>query len=279
MSFAWFDELARAATTWGMAAIGGLALILVGVVVARVVRKALRHALTHTNLDNKIIGLVVSIVYYFAIAVVLIAAFGVMGIETASLITILGTCSLAIGLALQGSLSNLAAGMMLFVLRPFRERDFIETGDYTGHVEELGVFSTKLKTMQNVCVVVPNSYISQRPLENWTTNGICRLDLMIEVAISNDLAKVKDSIIRAFGTDARILKDPAPSIGVENFGDTSSQVVIRPWCKTDDYWSLKVELPEKIKTAVEAAGGAMPTPQREIFVMPPSQTDLTPPSA
>lgn len=267
MSFAWIDELGRAAATWGMAALGGIALIIVGFVVARLVKRGLRHLLLRADLDKQLIGPMVSIGYYFAMAVILIAAFGVMGIETASLITILGTCSLAIGLALQGSLSNLAAGIVLLTFRPLRDGDFIETGDYKGTVEALGVFATKLKTVQNVCVVVPNSYISQRPLENWTTNGTCRVDLRMEVAIGSDLTSVKAAIMGALATEARVLREPAPFVGVENFGDTSSQLVIRPWCKTEDYWRLQVELPEAIKAAIEAAGATMPTPQREVILV------------
>jgi small conductance mechanosensitive channel len=266
MSFEWLDGAIKATASWGMAALGGIALIVAGFVVARLVRETVRHALKRTRLDEQLVGLIATIAYYFTMAVVLIAAFGVMGIETASLITILGTCSLAIGLALQGSLSNFAAGIMLFVFRPFREGDFIETGDYKGHVAALRLFSTELDTLQNVRVVVPNTYISQRPLENWSTNGACRLDLMIEVAIGGDLAKIKPSIARALQQDARVLPDPPPSVGVENFGDSSAQLVIRPWCRAEDYWALKVELPETIKAAVEAAGSTMPTPQREVFV-------------
>ncbi len=269
MSFAWVEELVKATTTWGLGALGGLALVVAGVVIARLVREGLRHALDRTSLDSQLVGLLVSIIYYFVLAVVLIAAFGVMGIETASLITILGTCSLAIGLALQGSLSNLAAGIMLLVFRPFREGDFIETGDYTGHVEELGVFSTKLRTLRNICVIIPNSFISQRPLENWSQNGKCRLDLSIEIAIGSDLSAAKGSIIGALEKDARILGEPAPFVGVSNFGDSSSQLTIRLWCSIDDYWSLQVELPEAVKDAVEAAGGAMPTPQRELMILSP----------
>jgi small conductance mechanosensitive channel len=249
-----------------MSALGGIVLIIAGFVVARLVREALRRLLIATRLDKQLIGLISSFVYYLVVAVVLIAAFGVMGIETTSLITILGVCSLAIGLALQGSLSNIASGVMLFVYRPFRVGDFIETGDYMGQVVAVGLFSTELNTLQNLRVLVPNTYISQRPIQNWSANGVCRLDLVIEVAISGDLPKIKAAIASALAQEGRLLQDRAPFVGVENFGDSSYQLVVRPWCKTEDYWTVKYELPEKIKAAVEAAGSAMPTPQRDIMV-------------
>jgi small conductance mechanosensitive channel len=266
MSLDWLDDVTRAVTTWGVTALGGIALIIAGVVIARFVRRLLLSALRATRLDEQLVGLIATIAYYFAIAVILIAAFGVMGIETASLITILGTCSLALGLALQGSLSNFSSGVMLFVFRPFRVGDFVETGDYVGHVSSMGLFSTELTTLQNVLVSIPNTYISQRPIENWSANGTCRLDLAIEISIDSDLRTVKEAITNALATEPRLLHDPAAFVGVENFGDTSAQLVIRPWCKTDDYWRLKYELPEKIKDAVEGAGGAMPTPQRDILI-------------
>lgn len=221
MSFDGFDELIKLAMTWGISALGGLALIVAGLLVARLVRTALTHALRRLRLDNQLIEVLTSLAYYLAVAVVVIAAFGIVGIETASLIPILGTCTLAIGLALQGSLSNFASGIMLLIFRPFRKGDLIESGDYVGHVTEIGVVSTKIDSLQNVRVIIPNTYIPQRPLQNWTRNGTCRIDLKLEVAIESDLSKVKEAITRSLIDHARVLDDPAPFVGVENFGDSS----------------------------------------------------------
>lgn len=160
MDLIWLDEWSSLAMQWGVTAIGGLALIILGFLVARVVRGMLAHALRRVRLESELVDLLSALAYYLTIPVVVIAAFGVMGIETASLITILGTCTLAIGLALQGSLSNFASGIMLFTFRPFRKNDFIESGDYLGKVAEIGVFSTKIDSQQNVRVEIPNSYIS-----------------------------------------------------------------------------------------------------------------------
>ena len=272
MSLEWLNDIFKVLTTWGVTALGGIFLIVAGVAVARLVRKLLHSALKTSPLNEQLAGLIASMAYYFTMAVILIAAFGVMGVETASLITILGTCSLALGLALQGSLSNFASGMMLFIFRPFKEGDFITVGDYMGQVAVVGLFSTELNNLQNVHVVVPNTYIAQRPIENWSANGACRLDLMIEVAISSDLPAIKQSIADSLAKDPRVLQDPAPFIGVETFGDTSSRLVIRPWCATAAYWTIKYELPETLKSAVEAAGGAMPTPRRDLVIRRASST-------
>ena len=267
MNFDWLDGLTEDALAWGVTALGGLALIVAGFLLARIVRGGFAHALRRLGLQRELIDIISGAAYYLTVAVVVIAAFGVMGIETASLITILGTCTLAIGLALQGSLSNFASGVMLFTFRPFRKGDMIETGDFLGEVAEVGVFSTKLNSMQNVLVDIPNSYISQRPVLNWSRNGTVRLDLTLEVSIECDLEDVKNAIRSALGSEGRVLDDPKPFIGVENFGDNSAFVVVRPWCKTDDYWRLRFELPERIKDAIVKARGAMSTPRREVVLI------------
>ncbi len=264
MNLEWLDGIAASAVTWGMTALGGIALIIAGLILARVVRGTMTHALRRVGLQSELIDILSTLAYYLTVAVVLIAAFGVMGIETASLITILGTCTLAIGLALQGSLSNFASGVMLFVFRPFSQGDLIETGEFLGRVANVGVFSTKIDTLQNVYVEIPNSYISQRPLRNWSRNGSVRLDLVMEVDIESHLPTIKTAIAAALAAEPRVLDEPAPFIGVDDFGDTSAICVIRPWCASEDYWTLRYELPEAIRQAVEAAGGRMPTPRREI---------------
>ncbi len=276
MNFDGFEELIAAASAWGVRALGGLALIILGFLVARLVWRATHHTLRRLRLESQLVNALSSVVYYMSLAVVLIAAFGVMGIETASLITILGTCSLAIGLALQGSLSNFAAGVMLLTFRPFRKGDFIETGDYRGRVQEVGVFSTKIDTLRNIHVVVPNTYIAERPIENWTKNGVCTVDLDLEVAIDSDLPLVTQTIEKALSEEARVLDEPAPLIGIGNFGDTSAQYTIRPWCQADDYWALKFDLPLKIKTAIEAVGSGMPTPKRDLVVVSNGHADTHP---
>lgn len=267
MTFEWFDDLAALAVTWSVTAIGGIALIVIGFLLARGVRSAFSHSLKRLRLDSELVDVLASLAYYLTVAVVVIAAFGVMGIETASLITILGTCTLAIGLALQGSLSNFASGIMLFTFRPFRKDDMIETGDYMGTVRHIGVFSTKIDSMQNIRIEIPNAYLSQRPLLNWTRNGNCRLDLNIEVSIESDIPAVKDAILDAIAVDTRVVQDPPPFVGIENFGDSSTRFVIRPWCSSADYWTLKFELPETIRNAVESAHAVMPTPRREIVMI------------
>jgi small conductance mechanosensitive channel len=189
-----------------------------------------------------------------------------VGIETASLITVLGASSLAIGLALQGSLSNLASGVMLLVFRPYRAGDYIEVGQNEGRVIDVGVFSTSLDTLDHVRVVLPNAHVADQPIRNWSTNGTRRLDLEIEVGVDSSLPTLRPAIDAALRADSRILADPAPVVAASDFGDTSVKLVVRPWCRQEDYWELRYSLPERIKDAIEAAGGSLPCPERRIFI-------------
>jgi small conductance mechanosensitive channel len=255
-------------SAWGLKVLGGIAILLVGVLIARVGSRTARRAAVAT-LDAPLADFIGSLVYYAIVSVVVISVFGIVGIETASLITILGASSLAIGLALQGSLSNFASGVMLFVFRPFRLGDYVEIGDDVGFVAEIGVFSTQLDTLDNVRIVLPNSHVAEHPVRNWSTNGKRRLTLEIEVAVHSNLAAARGAIEELLRAEPRVLQEPAPMVAAGGFGDTSANLVIRPWCEIEDYWELRYALPERIKDAVEAAGCSLPTPKREIELSGP----------
>ena len=253
-------------STWGLKVLGGIAILIGGIMVSRVVRKATELGLGRAHLDASLVSLLGGLVYYSLIAVVAIVVFGIVGIETASLITILGASSLAIGLALQGSLSNFASGIMLYLFRPYETGHYLEVGDYAGTVTDFGAFSTTVNTLDNVRIVIPNRYISEHPIRNWTANGTRRLDLEIDIDISADLPRAREAMEQVLASEPKILKEPAPLVAVSNFGDTPARFVVRPWCQHDDYWELRYCLPEQLKTAVEAAGFAMPTPQRDLRI-------------
>jgi len=258
------DGLVGSIATWGLEVAAGIALFLIGLAFCALARRATRRLLSTSRLDAALVHLIGNLVYYLTLAVVAIAVLGVVGIETASLITVLGASSLAIGLALQGSLSNFSSGVMLHLFHPFRVGDYIETGEFSGTVTDLGVFATRLDTLDNVRVVIPNTYIAERPLENWTANGSRRLDLAIEIAIDADLPAARVAIEAELRREPRVSPEPPPFVGVADFGDTSARLVVRPWCRPEHYWALRFELPERVKAAVEKAGFSLPCPQREI---------------
>lgn len=250
-------------SAWGLKVLGGVAILLAGVLIARIGSRAARGASVRT-LDPSLADVISRLVYYGIISVVVISVFGIVGIETASLITILGASSLAIGLALQGSLANFASGVMLFVFHPYRPGDYVEIGEDEGFVAELGVFSTQLDTLDHVRVVIPNAHVAERPIRNWSTNGVRRLDLAMEIAVDSDLPRVRAAIADALRAEKGVLEEPAPLVATSDFGDTSVKLVVRPWCRIEDYWELRYALPERVKDAVEGAGSSLPTPKRDI---------------
>jgi small conductance mechanosensitive channel len=254
-------------TTWGLKLVGGIAVLIGGLLVARVARRTTAMLLGKANLNESLVNILAGLAYYALLAVIVIAVFGVVGIETASLITILGASSLAIGLALQGSLSNFAAGIMLHIFHPYREGDYIEVGDYAGTVDSLGTFSTVLCTLDNKQVVIPNRYISDHPIRNWSSNETLRIELDMEVAIGSDFEVVRKAIEQELKSDSRILAEPAPLVAIKDFGDTSAWLAVYPWCKHADYWALRFSLPERLKSVIEQNGGAMPTPQRDLRML------------
>jgi small conductance mechanosensitive channel len=256
--------LVEVVSTWGLRVVGGVAILIIGLMVARIGRSATIRTLRGSSLDESLVGFLGSLVYYAIASLVVISFFGIVGIETASLITVLGASSLAIGLALQGSLANFASGVMLLVFRPYRPGDYIEVGDDEGWVAELGVFSTAIDTLDHSRIVLPNAHVAERPIKNWSTHESRRLDLSIEVDIGCDLPATRAAIAAVLASDPRILDDPPPTVAVSDFGDTSAELVVRPWCRMSDYWALRYDLPERLKDAVEGAGGAMPTPQRSL---------------
>ena len=258
-------EVLKIVGPFALRAGGGIAFLIAGLIACRIAHRAARSLFHAASLDESLVEVLASGVYYLFVAVLAIAVFGVMGVETASLITILGASSLAIGLALQGSLSNFASGVMMMIFRPFQAGDFIETGDFEGRVVEMGSFSTILDTLDKRRIVIPNAYIAEKPIENWNTNPERRLDLTLEISIASDLGAVRRALLEMLAAESRVLRQPETLIGVDDFGDTSMRLVVRPWCAPDDWWALRYELPERMKEAVERAGGAMPTPQREIL--------------
>lgn len=252
------------ASAWGIKVIGGVLLLLVGLWIARLGGSAVRRALKQSRLDDSLVGFLGNLAYYAVASLVVISVLGIVGMETASLITVLAASSLAIGLALQGSLSNFASGVMLLVFRPYRPGDYVEVGEDQGWVAQLGVFSTALDTLDNTRIVLPNAHVAELPIRNWSTNEKRRLDLEIEIAVESDLPAAREAVAAALNADPRVLKEPAVVVAASDFGDTSVRLVVRPWCRHQDYWDLRFSLPERVKDAVEGVGCSLPCPQRQI---------------
>jgi small conductance mechanosensitive channel len=253
-------------STWGLRVVGALAVLIVGWIVAKTIRRSVRKALTRSNLDETLVPFISSLIYYLVLVFVILAVLRLFGLETTSLIAVLGAAGLAVGLALQGTLSNFAAGVMLLIFRPFKIGDYVEAGGTAGAVQEISIFSTTLHSPDNVRIVVPNSAIYGTVVKNYTANDTRRNDLLIGIDYSDDIGKAIETIDRILQADARVLKDPAPLIAVSELGDSSVNLVVRPWCTKEDYWALRFDLTRKIKEDLEAAGCSIPFPQTDVHL-------------
>ena len=252
-------------TAWGLKVLGAIAVLLIGRGIDGWVRRAIRRVLKRGDIDETLIPFVTSLSYYLMLAFVMIAALGMMGIQTASIIAVLGAAGLAIGLALQGTLANFASGVMLLVFRPFRVGDFIEAAGTAGAVEAISIFTTRLNTPDNVGVVIPNSAVWGQTIKNYAANETRRIDLVASISYDDDIS-LAIRTIRSLLADVRVLSEPAPTVAVAELADSSVNIVVRPWCKREDYWNLRFDLTQKIKEELEAAGCSIPFPQRDVHV-------------
>jgi len=253
-------------TTWGVRVGGAVVVLIVGVIIARVFRGGVKKALRSRSVDETLVPFVSGFLYYLVLAVVVIAVLGLFGIQTASVVAVIGATAFAVGLALQGTLSNFAAGVMLLLFRPFRVGDYVDVGGTAGSVVAIGIFSTTLNTPDNVRIIVPNSAIYGQTIKNYASNDTRRNDMVVGISYGDDIGRAVETLQRILGGDDRVLKDPAPVIAVSELGDSSVNLVVRPWCRKEDYWNLRFDLTRKMKEELEAAGCSIPFPQRDVHM-------------
>ena len=250
-------------------AIDLLAAILIFVIgrwLAKWIAYLVANAMARAKVDQILVSFVRHICYYGLLAFVIIAALDRMGIKLTAAIAVLGAAALAVAFALQGSLSNFAAGILMVIFKPFKVGDFIAAGGVQGTVQEIQILNTVLNSPDNVRIVVPNAQITGGTISNYTTNATRRIDLTIGVSYDDDLKKAKLVIESVLAADARILKTPAPTVAVSELGDSSVNFVVRPWVKPTDYWNVYFDVTEKLKTALEANGLTIPFTQYDVNI-------------
>ena len=254
-------------SNWGLQVIGAIAVLIIGRWIAGMIRKGVRRSLNKSNLDESLIPFISSMAYYVVITVTIIAVMNLFGIETTSLIAVVGAAGLAVGLALQGTLSNFAAGAMLLIFRPFKIGDFVEVGGSAGSVSQIGVFTTTLNTPDNVLIMIPNSQVYGQSIKNYSGNDTRRVDMVMGISYGDDIGKAIEVIKAIIARDDRVLADPAPVVAVSELADSSVNIVVRPWSKGSDYWGLKFDLTRAFKEELEAAGCSIPFPQQDVHVI------------
>jgi small conductance mechanosensitive channel len=238
----------------------------VGWLVANWAKRIVRRTLSRANVDAALVPFVGGIVHVGLIALVAIAAITTLGVSTGSFVAVLGAAGLAIALAFQGTFSSFAAGVMLLTFRPFKPGDFVDVGGTAGTVEEIGIFTCRMATPDNVQILVPNSDVFGQTIKNYSANDTRRIDLVVGVGYDDDLGEAVRTCLDVISADARVLADPGPVVAVGELGDSSVNLVVRPWVNASDYWDTRWDLTRALKENLEAAGCSIPYPQRDVHL-------------
>ena len=254
----------------GLNVLTALIVLLLGRWVAKGVRAALRKGMERAKVDVTLISFVCSLCYAALLAFVVISALSQLGIPTASFVAVVGAAGLAVGLALQGSLSNFASGVLLILFKPFKVGDFVEAGGTAGIVEEIGIFNTEMKTPDNKKIIVPNASITGSNITNITVNPLRRIDIVVGVSYQDDLDHVRKVLEGILADEDRILDEPAPTIGVVELAESSVNFCFRPWVKSEDWWATFLDVNEEIKKRFDREGISFPFPQRDVHIHPAS---------
>ncbi len=251
---------------YGLPVLFAIIILIVGAWAAKVIKGIVNRMLTRRELDPIIVGFIANFTYVILMVFVVLAALGKVGVQTTSFVAIIGAAGLAIGLALQGSLANFAAGFLMILFRPFKKGDYIEAGGTAGIVDEIQVFTTILKTPDNRLVIVPNAKIMGDNITNYSAMDRRRLDLTFGVSYTDDIPKVKAVLKQIAESDERVLKEPAPQVLLAELADSSVNFIMRVWVKSSDYWPFNFDTIEKVKLEFDKQGISIPFPQRDVHL-------------
>jgi small conductance mechanosensitive channel len=260
------DALIGLATDYSINILAALLVFIVGKWLSRRIANLIARILKKKDVDETAIRFLKSLTYYALVAGVVIAALSRLGINTTSFLAIVGAAGLAIGMALKDSLSNFAAGVMLILFKPFKIGDVVSAAGITATVEKITIFNTIFCTGDNQLVIVPNSKIISDTITNINARDTRRIDLTVGISYSDDMTRTKEILEGLAREDGRILTDPSPAVAISELADSSVNLVFRPWVRTEDYWGVRSDLIEKIKTSLDAAGISFPFPQQDVHL-------------
>ena len=251
---------------YGLNLVFAIAIFVIGKWVANIITKVAKKLMLKAKVDEILVNFVVGIISSVLMLFVIIAALGQLGVDTTSLVALIGAAGLAIGLSLQGSLQNFASGVMLITFRPFTSGDFVEVAGVAGVVEKISIFSTQLRTGDNKQLIVPNGSIYGSVITNYSAKPTRRVDMVFGIGYDDDIKKAKDIMLQILTSDERVLDDPAPLIAVSELADSSVNFAVRPWVNSADYWGVFFDTHERVKLALDEAGISIPYPQMDIHM-------------
>ena len=264
MEFAWMLE--DYAVPWGIKMATAALIFVVGKWVVKLIVKLVKTLLTRSKMEDMLIQFIGSIVNAFLLLFVIIAALNQLGVDTSSLVALIAAAGLAIGLALQGSMQNFAAGVMILVFKPFKAGDFIDAGGVMGVVETVNIFSSTLRTGDNKEMIVPNGSIYSGTITNFSARDTRRVDMVFGIGYEDDIRKAKQILEKLVAEDDRVLSEPVPIIAISELGDNSVNFIVRPWVNSADYWTVLWDMNEKVKLAFDEAGISIPYPQMDVYI-------------
>ena len=260
------EKLQTLGMEYGVKILGALAILIIGMWVAKQLKKGITRLMEKRSVDPTLISFSVSMLYVVMQVFVIVAALEKLDIKTTSFIAVLGAAGLAVGLALQGSLANFAAGVLMIIFRPFKVGDFVEAGGSKGSVVEISIFTTLLDTMDNKKVIVPNAKVMGDNITNYSANDTRRVDLTAGISYADDIDKARAAIQAAIAEIDGVLESPIPDIMVSEMADSSVNFAVRPWCRPADYWGVYFGVTEAIKKKFDAEGICIPFPQRDVHL-------------
>ncbi len=261
------DTLVPMVVDHGISVIGAILILIAGYIVANwAAKKVSKKTGESKSVDDTLVPILAQTTKIFIIIVTILAVLGQFGVETTSIVAVLGASALAVGLALQGTLSNIAAGVMLLMLRPFKVGDAVSVGGTMGVVDAINLFTTELHTFDNIGVSMPNSKVWGAEIQNLNRFDTRRVDMEFGIGYGDDMDKAMKIIKDILDEDERILKEPEPLIAISNLGDSSVDIRVRPWTERSNVWPLRYDITKKVKERFDANGISIPFPQRDVHL-------------
>lgn len=260
------EALIPLGTTYGLRVLGAIAVLIVGRIVSNIARRLVGRAMRRTELDEAVCRFVVSLVGTAVMVFAVIAALNAFGVQTTSFVAVIGAAGLAVGLALQGSLSNFASGVLILIFKPFRIGDVVDAAGVKGKVVDIGILTTTMNTPDNQKIIIPNASVMGGTITNVNAHDTRRVDMTAGIGYGDDIGRAKDVLVRILADHEKVLKDPAPTVEVVALADSSVNFVVRPWVKTPDYWAVYFDVTRAIKERFDEAGISIPFPQRDIHL-------------